>query len=267
MPPAVKFDQYGDVEVLQVVEVDRPDPGPGQVLVRVKAAGINPGEALIRKGLLHELWPATFPSGEGTDLAGVVEELGAGAEGWAVGDEVIGFTDNRASHAELVVVEASNLTRKPGGVSWEAAGALFVAGATAWAAARAVSVSEGDTVIVSGAAGGIGSLAVQLARHAGATQDRWQRRRRERRGAGRARRVDRRGTARDPDCKGVSARARPGGVQRARASSHARQDRAEAVSPRRPAKPCHGASGTDTSRSPLDLGPIAPGNRPAPAAR
>jgi NADPH:quinone reductase-like Zn-dependent oxidoreductase len=151
------------------VEVDRPAPGPGQVLVRVEAAGINPGEASIRKGLLRERWPATFPSGQGSDLAGVVEELGDGVEGFSVGDAVIGFTDTRASHAELVVVDAGSLTHKPGGVSWEAAGALFVVGATAWAAVRAVSLSEGDTVVVSGAAGGVGSLAVQLAKHAGAT--------------------------------------------------------------------------------------------------
>ena len=78
MPRAVRFDQYGDVDVLNVVDVERPTPGPDQVLVRVKAAGINPGEASIRKGLLHERWPATFPSGEGSDLAGVVEEVGPG---------------------------------------------------------------------------------------------------------------------------------------------------------------------------------------------
>jgi NADPH:quinone reductase-like Zn-dependent oxidoreductase len=139
------------------------------VLVRIKAAGINPGEATIRTGALHERWPATFPSGQGSDLAGVVEELGDGAEGFAVGDEVIGFTDNRTSQAELVVVPAGNLTHKPSGISWEAAGALFVAGSTAWAAVRAVSPSEGEIVVVSGAAGGVGSLTVQLAGHAGAT--------------------------------------------------------------------------------------------------
>jgi NADPH:quinone reductase-like Zn-dependent oxidoreductase len=169
MPQAVRFDDYGGVDVLQVVDVDRPVPGPGQVLVRVKAAGINPGEGKIRQGLLAQRWPATFPSGEGSDLAGVVEELGAGVTGFAAGDEVIGFTDNRASHAELVLVEAANLIPKPAGVSWEAAGSLYVAGGTAWAMVRAVSVSPGDTVVVSGAAGGVGSIAVQLARNAGAT--------------------------------------------------------------------------------------------------
>jgi NADPH:quinone reductase-like Zn-dependent oxidoreductase len=168
MPRAVRFDSYGDVDVLNVVDVERPVPGPGEVLVRVKAAGINPGEASIRKGVMHDRFPATFPSGEGSDLAGVVEEDGPGVSPFVVGDEVLGWTDNRASHAELVLVPVSHLTHKPAGVSWEAAGALFVAGATAYAAVRAVGAWSGDTVVVSGAAGGVGSLAVQLAARTGA---------------------------------------------------------------------------------------------------
>jgi NADPH:quinone reductase-like Zn-dependent oxidoreductase len=166
---AVRFDGYGGIDVLQVMDVPRPVPGAGQVLVQVKAAGINPGEAKIREGLLDALWPATFPSGEGSDLAGIVAETGPGVTGFSAGDEVIGWTDNRASQAEYVVVEAQHLTAKPAGVPWEVAGALFVAGVTAWAAVRAVNLTEGDTVVVSGAAGGVGSLAVQLARRAGAT--------------------------------------------------------------------------------------------------
>ena len=165
---AVRFDEYGDVDVLKVVDVPTPAPGPGQVLVQVKAAGINPGEAKIREGLLHSRWPATFPSGQGSDLAGVVAGTGAGVTGFAAGDEVIGYTDNRASQAAYVVVEERNLTARPAGVPWEVAGALNVAGATAYAAVRAVALTGGDTVVVSGAAGGVGSLAVQLARRAGA---------------------------------------------------------------------------------------------------
>ncbi len=168
MPKAVRFEEYGDVEVLKVVEVERPVPGPGQVLVRVKVAGINPGEAAIRRGLVHDRWPATFPSGQGSDLAGIVDERGAGVTGFAVGDEVIGFTHDRASHAELVAVDADHLTFRPAGVPWEVAGALFVAGTTAYAAVRAVAPGKGETVVVSGAAGGVGSLAVQLAAAAGA---------------------------------------------------------------------------------------------------
>ncbi len=166
---AVRFDEYGGIEVLKVVDVPRPAPGSGQVLVQVKAAGINPGEAKIREGLLHSRWPATFPSGEGSDLAGIVSGTGPGVTSFSAGDEVIGWTDNRASQAEYVVAEEQHLTAKPAGVPWEVAGALFVAGATAYAAVRAVDLTGGDTVVVSGAAGGVGSLAVQLARRAGAT--------------------------------------------------------------------------------------------------
>lgn len=169
MTKAVRFDEYGGIDVLKVVDVDPPTPGEGEVLVRVRAAGINPGEAAVRQGRFHDLWPATFPSGQGSDLAGVVEEVGPGADGVTVGDEVIGFTDNRASQAELVAVEAANLTPKPPAVPWEVAGALHVVGATAWAAVRAVSLREGDVLAVSGAAGGVGTLVVQLARNAGAT--------------------------------------------------------------------------------------------------
>ena len=166
---AVRFDEYGGIDVLKVVDVPRPVPGTAQVLVQVKAAGINPGEAKIRVGLEDSSWPATFPSGEGSDLAGIVAETGPEVSGVSVGDEVIGWTDNRASQAEYVVVEEQHLTPKPAGVPWEVAGALFVAGATAYAAVRAVSLTEGDTVVVSGAAGGVGSLAVQLSRRADAT--------------------------------------------------------------------------------------------------
>ncbi len=169
MPQAVRFDQYGGPDVLYVVDVESREPNAGEVVVRVKAAGTNPGEAAIREGLLHERWPATFPSGQGSDLAGVIAEVGAGVEGFGVGDEVIGFTHDRASQAELVVVDAQNLTPRPSAVPWEAAGALFVAGTTAHAAVRAVAPAEGDVLAVSGAAGGVGTLAVQLARNAGAT--------------------------------------------------------------------------------------------------
>ncbi|HEX3833123.1 MAG TPA: NADP-dependent oxidoreductase [Solirubrobacteraceae bacterium] len=169
MSRAVRYEAYGDVDVLNVVEVEDPVPGPGELLVRVKAAGINPGEAKIRDGMLAEQWPSTFPSGQGSDLAGVVEHVGDGVAGFAAGDEVIGFTDERASQAELVVIPAEHATPKPAGVSWEVAGALFVAGATAWASVRAVGLTSGDTVVVSGAAGGVGVITVQLARRAGAT--------------------------------------------------------------------------------------------------
>jgi NADPH:quinone reductase-like Zn-dependent oxidoreductase len=168
MPTAVRYDNYGGIEVLYLAEVSRPTPGAGQVLVEVKAAGINPGEAKIREGALHDRWPSTFPSGQGSDLAGVVAEVGAGVSTFAPGDEVLGWVDTRSSQAEFAVVEAEHLTRRPSEVSWEEAGGLFVVGATAYAMVRAVAVAAGDTVVVSGAAGGVGSLAAQLARLAGA---------------------------------------------------------------------------------------------------
>ena len=169
MPRAVRFDEYGGIDVLQVVDVERPVPGPGQVLVRVEAAAINPGEAAIRQGFVHDKWPSTFPSGQGSDLAGTVEEVGDGVDGFTVGDEVLGYTYDRSSQAELVVTETDKLTRRPPGVPWDAAGSIFVAGTAAYASVRAVSPCKGDTVVVSGAAGGVGSIAVQLARNTGAT--------------------------------------------------------------------------------------------------
>jgi NADPH:quinone reductase-like Zn-dependent oxidoreductase len=166
---AVRFDRYGDLEVLKVVDVERPRPGSGELLVRVKAAGINPGEVAIRKGLMHAIWPATFPSGEGSDLAGIVEEVGAGVKERSVGDEVVGFTHRRASHAEYAVVEAKDVVARPANVPWEVAGGLFVVGTTAYAAVRAVALRPGDRAVVSGAAGGVGGVAVQLAKLGGAT--------------------------------------------------------------------------------------------------
>jgi NADPH:quinone reductase-like Zn-dependent oxidoreductase len=169
MAKAVRYDEFGGIDVLRVDEVERPVPGDGQVLVQVKAAGINPSEAAIRTGAVADMFPSRFPSGQGSDLAGVIEEVGASVGGFSPGDEVIGFSEKRASQAELVLVEAGNLTRKPKNVSWEVAGGLYVAGVTAWGAVHSVQLEKGETVVISGAAGGVGSLAVQLARRAGAT--------------------------------------------------------------------------------------------------
>jgi NADPH:quinone reductase-like Zn-dependent oxidoreductase len=166
---AVRFDEYGGVDVLEIRDVEDPVAGPGQVLVTVRAAGINPGEIAIREGRLHERWPARFPSGEGTDLAGVVQSVGAGVTAFDAGDEVLGWTEERASHAELVIVPVDQLTAKPASVSWEVAGSLFVVGLAAFASVQAVAPRVGETVVVSAAAGGVGSVAVQLARRAGAT--------------------------------------------------------------------------------------------------
>jgi NADPH:quinone reductase-like Zn-dependent oxidoreductase len=169
VPRAVQFDEYGGLDVLTVREVELKELGKEDVLVEVKAAGINPGEASIRKGLLEEKWPSTFPSGQGSDLAGVVKEIGIDVEGFAPGDEVLGWSFERSSQAEAVVVPADQLIRKPADLSWEAAGSLYVVGVTAFAAVRAIDVDEGDTVVVSAAAGGVGTITVQLLKVRGAT--------------------------------------------------------------------------------------------------
>ena len=165
---AVQFDEYGGLDVLEVRDVEDPVAGAGEVLVAVKAAGINPGEIAIREGRMHERWPASFPSGQGTDLAGVVKDVGAGVSGFSIGDEVLGWTEQRASQAELVVVPAEQLTAKPAALSWEVAGSLFVAAMAAYASVQAVAPQAGETVIVSAAAGGVGSIAAQLAVQTGA---------------------------------------------------------------------------------------------------
>jgi NADPH:quinone reductase-like Zn-dependent oxidoreductase len=165
---AVKFERYGGIDVLKIEEVPRPVVGADQVLVKVKATGINPGEASIREGRLEKMFPTTFPSGEGSDFAGIIEEAGEDVAGFAVGDEVIGFNHDRSAHAEYVLSDANHIVYRPANVSWEQGGALFVAGTTAWASVKAVSLKPGDTVVVSGAAGGVGSIAVQLAKNSGA---------------------------------------------------------------------------------------------------
>lgn len=159
---AVRFDRYGGREVLYVADIDMPSPAPGEVVVEVRAAGINPGEAAIRAGAMHEMFPATFPSGQGSDLAGVVAAVGPGVTEFSVGDEVLGFSLRRSSHATHTAVPVGQLIRKPPQLSWEAAGSLYVVGATAYSTVRAVDPQPGETVAVSAAAGGVGSLAVQL---------------------------------------------------------------------------------------------------------
>src|ERR1700722_5631454 len=174
MRRAVIYEAFGGPEVLQLREVAEPHAGPGEVRVRVTAAGLNPmdwlipsqPEAAARFGL-------TLPSGFGYDFAGVVDEVGADAPGFAVGDRVYGGALARAV-ADFVVIKASaegaeGLFRTPDGVSEVVASTLPVAGATAAAALAAIGLRSGDTVLIGGAAGGVGVFAVQLAALAGAT--------------------------------------------------------------------------------------------------
>jgi len=163
MPRAVQFDEYGGIDVLQVRDVPMPTAGAGEVVVAVRAAGINPGEAAIRQGFLEARAPAAFPSGQGSDLAGVVTAVGGGGSArFAVGDEVLGWSWQRSSQADCCRVPADQLIAKPAGMDWVVAGSLYVVGVTAYAAVRAVAAGPGDTVAVSAAAGGVGVVTVQL---------------------------------------------------------------------------------------------------------
>jgi NADPH:quinone reductase len=159
---AVRFDRYGDRDVLYLADIEIPDPGPGEVLVEVRAASINPGEIAIRTGALHEMFPATFPSGQGSDLAGVVSAVGEGVSDLSPGDEVLAYSWTRSSQATHTVVPATQLIHKPAGLSWPVAGSLYVVGCTAWAAVNAVAPQASETVAVSAAAGGVGTVVTQL---------------------------------------------------------------------------------------------------------
>ena len=159
---AVRFDRYGDRSVLYVTDVPTPTPETDEVVVEVKAAAINPGESAIRSGALHDRFPATFPSGEGSDLAGIVSAVGNGVDEFAVGDPVLGFSFRRSSHASYASVPTTQLIKKPPQLSWEVAGSLYVVGCTAYAAVRAIDAQEGEAIAVAAAAGGVGTVVVQL---------------------------------------------------------------------------------------------------------
>lgn len=155
---AVRFDEWGDRSVLHVAEVPVPEVTPGRVLVRVRAAGINPGESAIRQGLVG----GDVPSGQGTDFAGIVVAVGPEVDGVDEGEEVIGWSWDRASHAEYVSVPAGQVVQKPRLLDWTVAGGLDVVATTAAAAVRAVDPRVGETVVVSGAAGGVGGFVTQM---------------------------------------------------------------------------------------------------------
>ncbi|MFI6269974.1 NADP-dependent oxidoreductase [Micromonospora zamorensis] len=168
MPFAMAITEFGDADVLRPLEVPEPDAGPGQLRVRVRAAGVNLIDCRIRSGFMQSIYPASFPQVLGNEFAGVVDQTGPDVTGFAVGDEVLGFAFMQ-SYTEVLVVGVDQVVAKPADLSWEAAGSLSAVGQTAYNALRALQVSSGQTVLVHAAAGGVGTVAVQLARAFGAT--------------------------------------------------------------------------------------------------
>lgn len=162
---AIVFERFGGPEVLRLVRAEVPRPGPGQIRLRVRAAGVNPLDHKIRNGWLEQVFPTTFPRIPGFEAAGVVHEVGTGVTGVRAGDEVIAFTDTGA-YAEFAL--ATVVAPKPAGLGWDEAAALPVAGETALRVLRLLEAGAGETVLVHGAAGGVGGVAVQLATALGA---------------------------------------------------------------------------------------------------
>ncbi|MGW6278468.1 NADP-dependent oxidoreductase [Kribbella sp. NPDC055071] len=168
MSSAVVFDRYGAPEVLHVVEVETPVPGPRQILVRVRAAGIQPFDNYYRSGEMAGFVPAEFPQQLGNELAGVVEAVGDCVTGVRLGDEVLGWVD-RMAFAQYAVMPVDQFVLKPKELAWPEAGGLAGAGMTAHTALQAVELKRGEKLLVHAASGGVGSMAVQMARAIGAT--------------------------------------------------------------------------------------------------
>ncbi|TDW15733.1 NADP-dependent oxidoreductase [Kribbella kalugense] len=162
---AVVFEDFGGPDVLEVRDVPEPHAGPGQVRVKVRAAGVNPFDSKVRAGLTKGFVDPVLPAIPGFEVAGVVDEAGDGAE-FAVGDEVVGWSEG-GSYAEYAI--GGNLARKPAGLGWEQAVGVPVAGETAQRVLDLLGVKSGETILIHGAAGAVGSVAVQLAKAAGLT--------------------------------------------------------------------------------------------------
>lgn len=162
---AVIVDRYGAPEVLKIVELSRPLPSSTEVLVRVRAAGVQPFDTYVRQG--RDGFRFDLPHQLGNEFAGTVDSVGEAVEGVAVGDEVLGWAA-LSSHADYVVTGQEAIVAKPAAMPWDEAGAISASGQTALTALRELRVRPGDTLLVHGAAGGAGSAVVQLARHRGA---------------------------------------------------------------------------------------------------
>ncbi|WP_200956175.1 NADP-dependent oxidoreductase [Lysobacter sp. Root983] len=167
---AVHFDRYGSPDVLYPTALAMPNAARGELRVRVRAAGVQPADIARRNGEFARRGidaDAAFPQRLGYEFAGVVDQIGDGVRGYYHGQEVLGWCDGGA-YAEVLAVPAAQVVAKPPMMSWAVAGALSASGQTAQVALRALNVGRGDTLLVHGAAGGVGSIAVQLARLAGA---------------------------------------------------------------------------------------------------
>ena len=166
------MDEFGNNDVLQLKDIDQPEVSVDTVLVKVKAVGVNPVDWKIVRGYLAGAFPSHFPMVPGWDFSGVVEEVGPSITEFKVGDEVFGY--DREDHvqngtlAEVISVPVRCLWKKPASLSFEEAGALPLAGLTALQMLDAVSVSEGDTVLIHNGSGGVGCFAIQIAKARGA---------------------------------------------------------------------------------------------------
>ncbi|MER6958862.1 NADP-dependent oxidoreductase [Streptomyces sp. NPDC000618] len=163
---AISYEEYGGPEVLELAEVREPHAGPGQVRVRMVAAGVNPVDFKIRRGWAPQMGPVSFPAVPGLEGAGIVDEVGEGVTGVSVGDEVMAWTDT-GSYAEYAL--ASDFAPKPTGLDWETAAALPVAVETSDRVLDELAVELGETLLIHGAAGVVGSVGVQIAVARGAT--------------------------------------------------------------------------------------------------
>ena len=164
---AIVVHQYGGPEVLKFEEYPDPVPGPGEVLVRVAAASVNPIDYKRRAGLTKDFYPMTFPGLIGIDVSGTVAKIGPGAEGFSIGDEVFAMADN--TYAELCVVKAAVLAKVPKGLDLIEAAALPLVTVTGNQLLAATGIKAGQTVLVAGAAGNVGRSAVFTAKERGAT--------------------------------------------------------------------------------------------------
>lgn len=169
---AVRIHQYGTRDVLSLDEIPVPEIGPDELLVKIVATSINPVDWKVREGYLKEMIPHPLPLTLGWDLSGVVSAVGAGVQGWQVGDAVFARPDlkRNGTYAEYIAVRAVECARKPATVSHAEAASLPLAGITAWESlVDAARVKPGQRVLVHAGSGGVGSLAIQIARDIGAT--------------------------------------------------------------------------------------------------